>query len=857
MNEYEGKCSGCSMSFNRVNQFPYVLANCNHLVCGECANKFKEKGMCSLCLNQQIKQSSNIILQQNAIIEQPVHNYQSHKNHHVQQARLNRFQTQPTNHTTTSIQNNGNIGTVDFTSQMIHQTPSNNKVLSRLSKRQDSTSTVIGPVNLMQQNNQPSNNTTVQMNYPQSTEEIPTPPEQITSETSYLCIKHPDKYVEYFCRDCHITVCIRCMFHEHNGHFLSQLEEAHTYLKQTIQDFENLLMMTKKINKQNTQLLIQLKEEVDKLKDTQVQNINRAFTEIVKRLEAKRDAVKMQYNHLYEREQGKLEDKLRPLQKYEENLVKVESIYKDIKGIIQSKNQIQLLSQMKDVNSLKIDPYGNLHSDEIRAAQNKPPLNTNNYQSQQSLNATQNKFHQLNTQKEYEMNNELGHINQSPNRNYSSTHNHDLAQNLRQANQILNEEFKNKEGPRVHSMDRNQLSSTIIEDSMDINQTLNIHPRPQTQFIRPYLAQREISPAKINNLSVIPQNIRIPSPLMSARANEYEEVKRANSHRRHQQESSSQLPVYRNYRPHVIHCFGDYEKLLRYDFQKNIWSAISYNHQSAFKGDFKYTSSCRIAKTCDIILSGGCSVMSQKASNKAFKINTEDGAYKFIRMQNLMEARYGHSQLYLNGYIYAIGGFSHDDNPGVAPITLQSCEKYTPADNTWSYCAELIMPRAYAGCCPFNNESIYIFGGLNGYETTNTIEQYNTMLDKWSLLYVKLPLKIAKLGAVALDRNSILIAGGIFGDTEMSYQYVNSVYRLDTSTTQAKWVKQNKMIGKRTLYSTLPMLHTPIGQQIYALGGTIGDQCEVFELKNNKWSSISSYKDILPQNDLQTFSLCF
>ena len=99
------------------------------------------------------------------------------------------------------------------------------------------------------------------------------------------------------------------------------------------------------------------------------------------------------------------------------------------------------------------------------------------------------------------------------------------------------------------------------------------------------------------------------------------------------------------------------------------------------------------------------------------------------------------------------------------------------------------MPRAYAGCCPFNNESIYIFGGLNGYETTNSIECYNTMLDKWSLLYVKLPLKIAKLGAIAIDRTSILIAGGIFGDTEMSYQYVNSAYRLDTSTTQAKWIK--------------------------------------------------------------------
>jgi N-acetylneuraminic acid mutarotase len=68
-----------------------------------------------------------------------------------------------------------------------------------------------------------------------------------------------------------------------------------------------------------------------------------------------------------------------------------------------------------------------------------------------------------------------------------------------------------------------------------------------------------------------------------------------------------------------------------------------------------------------------------------------------------------------------------------------------------------------------NSEYIYVFGGLNGYETINLIEQYNVMLDKWNQQYIKLPLKIAKVGAATIDRNSILICGGIFGDTEMSY----------------------------------------------------------------------------------------
>lgn len=109
-----------------------------------------------------------------------------------------------------------------------------------------------------------------------------------------------------------------------------------------------------------------------------------------------------------------------------------------------------------------------------------------------------------------------------------------------------------------------------------------------------------------------------------------------------------------------------------------------------------------------------------------------------------------------------------------------------------------------------NNEHIYVFGGLNGYETTNTIEQYNIVLDKWTLMYIKLPLKIAKLGAISLDRNSILIAGGIFGDTELSYQYVSNVYRLELGA-QPKWQKQGRMTTKRTLYGTIPAVITNQG----------------------------------------------
>ena len=123
---------------------------------------------------------------------------------------------------------------------------------------------------------------------------------------------------------------------------------------------------------------------------------------------------------------------------------------------------------------------------------------------------------------------------------------------------------------------------------------------------------------------------------------------------------------------------------------------------------------------------------------------------------------------------------------------------------------------------------IYVFGGLNGYETLSSIEQYNTGLDMkgvsnqttglntWTLIYAKMPLKLAKLAAAPMDKNSILIVGGIYGAvnedgySEGGYQHVGGCYKLDhIGSTQPKWTKLPKMIAKRTHYSALPVCPGP------------------------------------------------
>jgi len=98
----------------------------------------------------------------------------------------------------------------------------------------------------------------------------------------------------------------------------------------------------------------------------------------------------------------------------------------------------------------------------------------------------------------------------------------------------------------------------------------------------------------------------------------------------------------------------------------------------------------------------------------------------FTIHKSLLEARYGHSQVFTNSTCYVIGGFDHEDIVGLPPSTLSSCETVVPPEDahgaaTVEGISHLNVPRAYAGCCQIGGY-IFVFGGLNGYETLSSIE---------------------------------------------------------------------------------------------------------------------------------------
>ncbi len=114
-------------------------------------------------------------------------------------------------------------------------------------------------------------------------------------EAFVFCPRHSDKPIEYFCKQCSVTVCVKCMFDEHNGHELIQIEEMSNSLKQNVLDLQKMLVNAHRLNDENQKLVDQVKEELNRLKFQQMKNIDKGFAELQKKLEDKKSEIKFEF----------------------------------------------------------------------------------------------------------------------------------------------------------------------------------------------------------------------------------------------------------------------------------------------------------------------------------------------------------------------------------------------------------------------------------------------------------------------------------------------------------------------------------------------------------------------------------
>ncbi|XP_053573803.1 kelch-like protein 10 [Bombina bombina] len=107
----------------------------------------------------------------------------------------------------------------------------------------------------------------------------------------------------------------------------------------------------------------------------------------------------------------------------------------------------------------------------------------------------------------------------------------------------------------------------------------------------------------------------------------------------------------------------------------------------------------------------------------------------------------------LDKLIYAMGGFD-------GYVRLSSAERYEPEDNQWTLIAPMHEQRSDASATTFNGK-VYICGGFNGKEYLFTAEVYNPMNNQWSLI-ANMKSRRSGVGVTAYG-NHVYAVGGFDG----------------------------------------------------------------------------------------------
>ena len=122
-------------------------------------------------------------------------------------------------------------------------------------------------------------------------------------------------------------------------------------------------------------------------------------------------------------------------------------------------------------------------------------------------------------------------------------------------------------------------------------------------------------------------------------------------------------------------------------------------------------------------------------------------------------------------YIYVISGFNHEYQ------ILSEVERFNLDTLSWESVEPVNMARLNGSATKCGDKYIYLFGGLNveKNEFTDSIERYNSKLEIWTTLSIKMPAKISNSFAFSFSQNFILIMGGI---TKKEVTGENKIYEI-------------------------------------------------------------------------------
>ena len=290
-----------------------------------------------------------------------------------------------------------------------------------------------------------------------------------------------------------------------------------------------------------------------------------------------------------------------------------------------------------------------------------------------------------------------------------------------------------------------------------------------------------------------------------------------------------------------VYFFGEADYCLKFYLKKKEWELIPYKSQLSRQiGLLRYSGLCSLP-SYRIIISGGCKKETDEPSNLFLLVNSKN-INDVKNLKNLTKKKYYHGCIFLNNNIYIIGGYEHFDRTNSIPSTLKNVERYNLSKKQWQYLNGLNEARACFGQCIFNGQ-IFVFGGLYNDSTLDSIERYDEESNIWSLYHIKLPMKLAKAGIINMDNHNIFVIGG----SDENLVPINNVFKckFDSNNNKNIWCKEPDLICPRTTGNTCFLWK----KNIFVFGGSSTNYFEKFDINNKTWETIENFNSIIKSSN--------
>lgn len=717
-----------------------------------------------------------------------------------------------------------------------------------------------------------------------------------------LCEKHDSKLIEYFCEECLKVVCVVCIFQSHNGHKLCTLSEKCNIIKHNIRDFKKVVDNLRSANNENRNVVKDRYNEIITLKKAQEKIVNDIFDNIVSIVEDKRSQFLNEFNNKFLLEAKrfkKLDNTINNIHYELDTIVKINS---ELCNFAETKNEASTLKKINDFTTflqrslidltrlyktemslkteLKMDPAVNpinINVKNLLLIIEKIDPKIICYSTESYYNPEFNLKGNEHMKYMSDLEESSNLIANNPNNKIEYDNIYEGLKNVKNNIAALdksisksdsNSDLFNKRKYKLVPNIPKPLNSNKIPTSIDhytkhdikildkkydlssINNSINYNTVKPIRLTEKNNSFRSSNNSRNNQYrNNIYNNSNNASKYSLPMLNSFDKQKKNNINNKPnsflQNSNSFSLSKKREFIPSLV-IISDTSFVLKLNLELDKWVFERLDNISTFNGGLKYSCATCIGKE-RIIVSGGCSIDNSNPTNKVFEINTSY-INKNVKLKPMSHKRWAHCSLYIEPYIYYIGGYDHKDVENANQNTLKYCEKYNIETGIYEGIANLSQARAFSGCTIVNQSNVFIFGGLYNNTFIPTIEKYDIFANIWSIYHVKLFDAVSKIGVINY-KNNIILLGGV----NEKFEPVEKAVVLELNT--GKFKKMPDMLSARTFNQNSCFIYN---NYIYAIGGNYESSCEKFSLINNKWSVINSYSKVLSnrnkQNELYTYS---